>query len=177
MRRRPRPGVAGPGAKGRLTGRQLSVVPGLLDHMDIANCLAVIDQLCAREFPAEHGRTDVGTGGPGYLTAALETSGDFHEDDGTEREETEAQFEADRDALGERLAERWGPADAFGLAGVFLRTLAGEEIPEPWGTLASHVPDVQVWRAEDRWIALGVSQWDGELPFRLLAVVTSTDPP
>ncbi|MEU1402935.1 hypothetical protein ABZ471_11330 [Streptomyces sp. NPDC005728] len=146
--------------------------------MDIANHLAVIDRLCAREFPAAHDRTDVGTGGPGYLMAELQTSGDFYEDDGTEREETEALYEADRDALGERLAERWGPADVFGLAGVFLRSVAGEELAEPWGTLASHVPDVHLWRAESgRWVALGVSQWDGELPFQLLAVVTETGPP
>ncbi|MFI1071102.1 hypothetical protein [Streptomyces puniciscabiei] len=146
--------------------------------MDIANHLAVIDQLCDRVFPAEHGRTDVGMGGPGYLIAELRTSGDFHEDDGTEREETEAQYEADRDALGERLAERWGPADVIGLAGVFLRSMEGEDIAEPWGALASHVPDVHLWRSESgRWVALGVSQWDGELPFQLLAVVTETDPP
>ncbi|MEU1706785.1 hypothetical protein ABZ478_15435 [Streptomyces sp. NPDC005706] len=146
--------------------------------MDIANCLALIERLCGREFPPEHGRTDVGTGGPGYLIAAIQTSGDFHEDDGTERETVEAQYEADRDALGERLAERWGPADVFGLAGVLLRSAEGEEAAEPWGTLAAHVPDLHLWRAESgRWVALGVSRWDGEPPFQLLAVVTETDPP
>ncbi|MBJ6637737.1 hypothetical protein H4K36_06995 [Streptomyces sp. DHE7-1] len=146
--------------------------------MDIANCLALIERLCARDFPAEHGRTDVGTGGPGYLIAEIQTSGDFHEDGGAGWETVQAQYEADRDALGERLAERWGPADVFSLAGVFLRTAEGQEAAEPWGTLASHVPDLHLWRAEpDRWVALGVSQWDGELPFQLLAVVTETDPP
>ncbi|MER6036968.1 hypothetical protein ACIRU2_32505 [Streptomyces sp. NPDC101169] len=146
--------------------------------MDIANCLALIERLCAREFPAEHGRTDVGTGGPGYLMAALRTSGDLQGDDGAERETVEAQYEADRDALAERLTERWGPADVFGLAGVLLRSAEGEAAAEPWGTLAAHVPDVHLWRAgPDRWVALGVSRRDGELPCRLLAVVTDTDPP
>ncbi|UXY26188.1 hypothetical protein [Streptomyces sp. HUAS TT20] len=146
--------------------------------MDIANCLAVIERLCAREFPAADGRTDVGTGGPGYLIAELQTSGDFYEDDGTDREETEAQYEADRDALAERLAERWGPADVFSLDSVFRRGMEGEEPAEPWGTLASHVPDVHLWRTQSgRWLALGVSQWDTELPFQLLAVVTETAPP
>ncbi|MFE0512733.1 hypothetical protein [Streptomyces sp. NPDC058964] len=146
--------------------------------MDIANCLAVIERLCAREFPVADGRTDVGTGGPGYLIAELQTSGDFYEDDGAEREQTEAQYEADRDALAERLADRWGPADVFSLEGAFRRGLEGEEPTEPWATLASHVPDVHLWRAEPgRWVALGVSQWDTELPFQLLAVVTETDPP
>jgi hypothetical protein len=146
--------------------------------MDIANHLAVIDRLCAREFPAEHGRTDAVTGGPGYLIAELETSGDFYEEGGTEREETQEQYEADRDALGERLADRWGPADVFSLAGAFARATQGEEVDEPWATLASHVPDVHLWKAPTgRWVALGVSQWDTELPFQLLAVVTAVDPP
>ncbi|WP_250400211.1 hypothetical protein [Streptomyces cellostaticus] len=146
--------------------------------MDIVNCLAVIERLCEREFPAEHGRTDTGTGGPGYLMAELRTSGDFHEDDGTERQTARAQYEADRDALGERLAERWGPADVFGLAGVFLRGAEGEAAAEPWGSLAAHVPDLHLWRVEPgRWLALGVSQWESELPLQLLAVVTETDPP
>ncbi|KOV57095.1 hypothetical protein [Streptomyces sp. MMG1121] len=146
--------------------------------MDITNHLAVIDLLCDREFPAEHGRTDDGTGGPGYLIAELQTSGDFYDDGGSEREETEAQYEADRDALGERLAERWGPADAFSLSSAFERTMTEEDIDEPWATLASHVPDVHLWKAPTgRWVALGVSQWDDELPFQLLAVVTTVDPP
>ncbi|MEU0968302.1 hypothetical protein ABZ357_23735 [Streptomyces sp. NPDC005917] len=146
--------------------------------MDIAKYLAVVEELCAREFPTEHGRIDVGRGGPGYLIAELQTSGDFYEDGGSEREETEAQFEADRDALGERLTERWRPAEPISLFSVFSRSMDGEEIPEPWGTLAPHVVDVQLWQSESgRWVALGVSQWDDELPFQLLAVVTEVDPP
>ncbi|MGY5050317.1 hypothetical protein ACWDE0_32670 [Streptomyces sp. 900105755] len=139
--------------------------------MDIAKCLALIDELCARE-------TDVGTGGPGYLMAALETSGDFYEDDGSEWEETEARFEADRDALGERLGERWGPAQVVGLDSVLERAMDGEDVGEPWAHLCDHVPDVQLWRTDTgRRVGLGVSQWDRELPFQLLAVVTVLDPP
>ncbi|ARP73916.1 hypothetical protein LK07_03930 [Streptomyces pluripotens] len=146
--------------------------------MDIAKCLALIDLLCTEEFPAHRCRTDTGTGGPGFLIAELQTSGDFFEDDGTERAEAEAQYEADRDALGERLAERWGPADVFSLFSVFQRGMEGEETAQPWGTLASHVPDVHLWRVDPgRWVALGVSQWDGELPFQLLAIVTTAAPP
>jgi hypothetical protein len=109
----------------------------------------------------------------------LETSDDFWEDDGTRREETEEQYECDRDGLGERLTARWGPPQAFSLYSVLDRMLRGEEPAEPWASLSGHVPDVQVWRSDEtgRWIALGVSQWDDELPFQLLAVVTDTDPP
>lgn len=147
--------------------------------MDITHWLATIDLLCARDFPAEHGRTDVGTGGPGYHIAELQTSGDFWEDDGTEREETEAQYECDRDGLGERLTERWGAPDVISLESTFERAQDGEDIPEPWASLSSRVPNVQLWRPPEtgRWIALGVSQWDKELPFQLLATVTVTDPP
>jgi len=147
--------------------------------MNIRHWLTTIDLLCTRDFPAEQGRTDVGSGGPGYHIAELQTSGDFWEDDGTEREETKTQFEFDRDGLGERLIERWGAPDVISLAGTFERAGDGEDIPEPWASLSSHVPDVQLWTPpdENRRIALGISQWDKELPFQLLAVVTETDPP
>ncbi|MES4889347.1 hypothetical protein [Streptomyces sp. NPDC096012] len=148
--------------------------------MDIANQLAVIDRLCARGFPAEHGRTDVGTGGPGYLIAPLQSGDDFPEDDGAGREEAEAQYEADRDALVERLTERWGPPRYFSLYSVLERTVEGGDGDgaEPWTGLSGHVPDVHLWRAPetDRWVALGVSRWDREMPLQLLAVVTETDP-
>ncbi|MBL1082938.1 hypothetical protein JK359_13255 [Streptomyces actinomycinicus] len=147
--------------------------------MDIAKCLTLIDLLCAREFPAAHGRTEHGESGPGYHIAALQTSGDFWEDDGTAREETAEQYEADRDGLAERLTERWGPAQYFSLYGVLRRGTEGEHIEEPWAGLSNHIPDVQLWRVpeRDRWVVLGVSQWAGELPFQLLGIVTETDPP
>lgn len=119
-----------------LTQRQLSVVPGLLDRMSITQHLAVIDRLCSEEFPAEPGRSDVGTAGPGYHVAELRTSADFWEDDGTRREETEEQYEADRDALSERLAERWGAPDVFSLWSVLDRSMDGEDLPEPWAVLS-----------------------------------------
>jgi len=57
--------------------------------------------------------------------------------------------------------------------------MEGEDIPEPWADLSSHVPDIHLWQEDERgrWVALGVSQWDKELPFQLLAVVTEIDPP
>ncbi|MEV5144779.1 hypothetical protein AB0L14_10115 [Streptomyces sp. NPDC052727] len=147
--------------------------------MDIAKCLTLIDLLCAREFPSAYGRTEHGESGPGYHIAALQTSEEFWEGDGSAREETEAQYEADRDGLAERLGERWGRPQRFSLYSVLDRTLAGEGVAEPWAGLSGHVPDVHLWRVPEtgRWIALGVSQWDKELPFQLLGIVTDTDPP
>ncbi|MEU1301718.1 hypothetical protein [Streptomyces shenzhenensis] len=147
--------------------------------MDIARHLALIDLLCTRGFPAEHGRTEHGASGPGYHIAELQTSDDFWEDGGAQREETETQYEADRDGLGARLTERWGPPQRISLYSVLERTTLGEDPEELWAGLSGQVPDLQLWRAPgaDRWVALGVSRWNRELPFQLLAVVTDLDPP
>ncbi|MER5193544.1 hypothetical protein ACWD3J_15880 [Streptomyces sp. NPDC002755] len=136
--------------------------------MDIARGLATVDLLCVREFPEE-----------GYLVAELQTSRDFYEDDGTGWEETEDQYDADRDGLSERLADRWGAPHLISLASTLESSVDGEDIPEPWASLSAHVPDLHLWRLPGtaRWIALGVSQWDRELPFQLLLVVTEVAPP
>jgi hypothetical protein len=36
--------------------------------MTIARYLATIERLCSEAFPEEHGRSDVGTGGPGVTS-------------------------------------------------------------------------------------------------------------
>jgi hypothetical protein len=161
-----------------LTHRQLSVSDALLDRMDIAQALAVIDRLWSAPLPRQHARTDTGTAGPGWEVAELETSEDFWEDC-SRREEAREQVECDREALAARLAERWGPPQTFGLYSVLERTMEGEELAEPWASLSGHVVDLTVWRHEEagRWTGLGISQWDAELPFQLLAVVTDQDPP
>lgn len=145
--------------------------------MTTARHLATIDLLRSRPFPGQRGRSDAGDSGPGYHVAELSTSEDFWEDDGTRRELVEEQYEAERDALAVVLGARWGEPHIFSLWSLQERGMEGEEIPEPWSVLAASVPDVHLWRAEERWIALGVSQWDKELPFQLLAVVTEVDPP
>ncbi|MFD0554206.1 hypothetical protein ACFQ0X_37430 [Streptomyces rectiviolaceus] len=165
--------------------------------MSTAEHLAAIDALRSRDFPVERGRSPSGVGGPGYHIAELLTSGDFWEDDGTEWEATSDQYDAERDGLTVLLAERWGAPQMFSLASVFERAQgdgfadadgngddgagedvdAGEDIPEPWDSLSCSVPDLHLWRVDGRWIALGVSQWDKESPFQLLAVVTEIDPP
>ncbi|MGW4564159.1 hypothetical protein ACWEN3_17665 [Streptomyces sp. NPDC004561] len=147
--------------------------------MDIATCLTVIELLCAREFPAGHGGTEHGESGPGFHIAALQTSGDFWEDDGTAWEETAARYEDDRDGLAARLTGRWGPAQQISLRSVLDRALGGEDIEEPWARLSEHVPDVHLWQVpgSGRWVALGVSHGYKELPFQLLGIVTETDPP
>ncbi|WP_406056131.1 hypothetical protein OG462_08815 [Streptomyces sp. NBC_01077] len=135
--------------------------------MTTAGHLAAIDLLRARGFD----------GGPEFHLAELATSEDFWEDDGTRRVIVEDQYEAERDGLAVLLTARWGPARELDLGPVLERSMEGESIPEPWSTLSCHTPDLRLWRADGHWIGLGVSQWDKELPFQLLAVATTVDPP
>ncbi|GHH85107.1 hypothetical protein GCM10018793_51800 [Streptomyces sulfonofaciens] len=151
--------------------------------MSAAPHLATVDLLCAREFPAEHGGSDLGRGGPGYHLAEWAAgggpAGEAEDDAGcTARQAAEEQCEAERDGLTARLTERWGAPQVFGLGGVLLRAMEyGERIPEPWAYLSAHAPDVYLWRADGRWIALAVSRLDPSRPPALLAAVTEVDPP
>ncbi|WP_236244504.1 hypothetical protein [Streptomyces sp. CC210A] len=144
--------------------------------MTTARHLATVDALRLLPFPGQRGRSSMGESGPGYHIAELATSEDLWEDV-SRREQVAEQYEAERDALSALLAARWGEPQVFSLWSVFQRTLEGEDVPEPWAALSNHVPDLHLWRVDGRWAALGVSQWDTELPFQLLAVVTETDPP
>ncbi|MER6995992.1 hypothetical protein [Streptomyces sp. NPDC000410] len=144
--------------------------------MTLARHLATIDLLRSRAFPARSGRSDVGDSGPGFHTAELSTSEDFWEDR-SHMDLVEEQYEAEREALAALLTGRWGEPQTVSLSSLFTRSSEGEEIPQPWDFLSACVPDVHLWRVDGRWVLLGVSKWDTELPYQLLAVVTETDPP
>ncbi|MEU3251061.1 hypothetical protein [Streptomyces sp. NPDC006997] len=141
--------------------------------MNIARCLEAIDRLCSRPFPAEHGWSDVGRGGPGYWLAELAAGA---ADMG---EHTADDVEAYREGIAQRLDARWGAAPPWGTVTLRVRGERGEEIPEPWATVSVLVDEVSLWQdtGTGRWIALGVTdRGDTEAP-RLLTVVTDTDPP
>ncbi|MFE0413740.1 hypothetical protein [Streptomyces tendae] len=146
--------------------------------MNIARHLALVDELCFRPFPAEHGPSDGGTAGPGYFTAVLESSRGLGGRDPGERAPTVEQYEKVRDALYERLARRWGETVPFNLQTVLLRT-EREEIPEPWAGLSAGARVAYVWEAAGtgRWLAVAVADRDGTDEVRLLAVVTQEAPP
>ncbi|MFF3885415.1 hypothetical protein [Streptomyces sp. NPDC001914] len=151
--------------------------------MTIARHLATIDRLCAEDFPTGRGGSVAGSygppGGPGFHVVELERGAGPTGDGHGEREEAE-QYEALREALAQRLADRWGDPEWISLDGVFLRAEQGDErIPEPWASLGSHMRNAQVWRVQEtgRWLALGVSRLGEGQEFRLLAVITETDPP
>ncbi|OAR27247.1 hypothetical protein A8W25_03010 [Streptomyces sp. ERV7] len=145
--------------------------------MTTARHLDVIDLLRVRDFPAERGRSGAITSGPGYHLVELSTSEDFWDDDGSRRVEVQEQYEAECEALAALLSARWGAAQMFSLWSVLTRGMEGEEIAEPWDELSNSVPYLHLWRADGRWVAVGVSQWDTELEFQLMAVVTEVDPP
>ncbi|MFI2717214.1 hypothetical protein ACH5AI_12810 [Streptomyces collinus] len=143
--------------------------------MNIAQHIAVIDELCYRPFPAEHGPSDVGFSGPGHHVAVLEAAAD---NGPAARAVTIDQYEKDRDALYELLASRWGDTDPYNLQTVLLRT-EREEIPRPWAELSACAGVAHLWEVEGtgRWVAVAVGDRDLSREVRLLALVTETDPP
>ncbi|MFD5764534.1 hypothetical protein ACFWIN_01735 [Streptomyces sp. NPDC127049] len=145
--------------------------------MTTTRLLADLDLLRSREFPAGPERSGHVDSGPGFHVAALATSEEFWEDGGSLRELVGDQYEAERDGLAAVLAARWGEPDRMSLWPLQDRCTEGERLPEPWSHLSAHVPDLMLWRVDARWIGLGVSRWDAELPFQLLAVITDVDPP
>jgi hypothetical protein len=165
--------------------------------------LATIDALRERTFPGQRARSSTVVSGPGYHIAELATSQGFWEDDGTARLAAEEEYETECRALSRKLYERWGEPQVMSMWSVRVRSTesdfygdgrddgdrddvehkehgehigTGEE-DQPWLELSIGVPWLELWRAEGKWIGLGVSQQDGELPFQLLAVVTVNDPP
>ena len=142
--------------------------------MNIAQHIALIDELCYRPFPAEHGPSDVGVSGPGHHIAVLEAA----TDDPAARAVTIDQSEKDRDAVYELLASRWGDTDPYNLRTVLLRT-EREEIPRPWAELSACAGVAHLWEVEGtgRWVAVAVGDRDMSREIRLLALVTETDPP
>ncbi|WP_328497777.1 hypothetical protein OHS59_37540 [Streptomyces sp. NBC_00414] len=142
--------------------------------------LATIDELCVRDFPAAHGWSDVGAGGPGYHLVVLETTRGFGTGDRSGREEIADQFAAYREGVSQRLGERWGEAEPKSLAGVFLRSENPDErIPKPWAYLSAYVGHVDLWEADGtgRWVAVGVSEPTEGQEFQLFALVTEVAPP
>ncbi|MFF3751941.1 hypothetical protein ACFYYH_16025 [Streptomyces sp. NPDC002018] len=145
--------------------------------MSTAQRLAVIELLRARPFPAEPGPSEVGASGPGYHLAELARSEGFWDDDGTRRVEDADQYGAEHTALTELLTGRYGEPHRLSLWSLQVRAGEGEEIPQPWRELSDGLRFLHLWRTGGRWIALGLTEDEGEQPFRLIAAVTETDPP
>ncbi|WP_030808961.1 hypothetical protein [Streptomyces sp. NRRL F-2799] len=126
----------------------------------VARHLAAIDRLRTRDLPA---------GGAGHHTVELET--------GREPRRAADDLHALREAIAQRLGARWGEAPPWGQLTVRLRLARGEEIPEPWATLCLRTDELDVWQADDVWLAVGVADRDEADETCLLATVTRTAPP
>ncbi|MFK0120019.1 hypothetical protein [Streptomyces sp. NPDC090994] len=137
--------------------------------MDIARHIALIDELCFRPFPAEHG----------HHLVVLSGSHGLRGGDPAERAATVDQYEKERDAVDARLTERWGESEILNLLTVLLRTERAEEIPEPWTELSARARLAYLWEVAGtgRWVALAVADRDATDEVQLLAAVTEEAPP
>ncbi|WP_329341719.1 hypothetical protein OG866_37445 [Streptomyces sp. NBC_00663] len=128
--------------------------------MDIAKDLALIDQLCARDFPAEHDPYHTAWLGPGDWPDASDCYA----------------YEA---ALVERLTERWGESDRWGTVTLEERIARGEVIPEPWAMLTALAIDVRTWIVSGggRRVTVAVADRDEESRPQLWVGVTRSAPP
>ncbi|MGV9253507.1 hypothetical protein [Streptomyces sp. NPDC003697] len=148
--------------------------------MDIAEYLAVIERLCARDFPVAQGRSDLGSAGPGYFIAELATRHGRGADEaapcGQAVEDAHALKEAVSQVLDVRRGRHQPPWSMLTLR---VRAERGEEIPEPWSTVSVRTDEVDLWEpdASGRWVGVGVADRDEDDGIQLLAVVTETDPP
>lgn len=146
--------------------------------MSTARYLALIDLLRAQEFPAQRGRSDTGFSGPGYHTAKLSAADQPGDDDAAQVVEMREQCVAEHDALLAVLGAKWGAHQVFSLWSLLERSIAGEEIPEPWEELSVKFDSLHVWRADGQWIVVGLALGKADEPsYELMAVVTEVDPP
>ncbi|MEV4945758.1 hypothetical protein [Streptomyces sp. NPDC053755] len=143
--------------------------------MTLAQHLAALDLLRARALPQEgYHLAELAVDGPS-ADDLHDPSHDLYEDRHDDLHEEQAR--AEWDALALVLTGRWGPPRVVELSPLLGRYAAGDAIPGPWDLLCTSVPDVRLWRAEDRWVALGLVRGGDGAGFRLVACLMVTDPP
>ncbi|MFD3655000.1 hypothetical protein ACTU45_15995 [Streptomyces sp. 24-1644] len=145
--------------------------------MTTAHHLRLIDGMRARDFPAERTPSGSGVSGPGYHTAFLHADDEHWGSDETARLEHRAQCLAEHDALITLLTLRWGEPELVSLWSAQARMMAGEEMAEAWADPVAGCEYLQLWRIEERWIAIGLHLEDGGPGCELSVLVTVIDPP
>lgn len=144
--------------------------------MTSAHHLRLIDGMRTRDFPTERIWSGSGVSGPGYHTVSLH--GDAGQgDDEAARLEHRAQCLAEHDALLTLLTGRWGEPQVISPWSAQQRMIAGEEIAEPWREAVVRCAVLQLWRIEDRWIAMGLCMEEEGPGCELCVLVTDVDPP
>ncbi|MFB7009868.1 MULTISPECIES: hypothetical protein [unclassified Streptomyces] len=147
--------------------------------MTTAHHLRLIDGMRTRDFPAERIRSGSGVSGPGYHTASLHADADHWDDDEDEvgRLEHRVQCLAEHDVLLTLLTNRWGEPQTISLWSAQERMMTGEEIPEAWAETVAGCEHLELWRIEDRWVAMGLCLEEEGPGCELSVVVTEIDPP
>ncbi|MEU5719260.1 hypothetical protein AB0G71_26525 [Streptomyces sp. NPDC020403] len=155
--------------------------------MTTAHHLRLIDGMRAREFPAGRVASGSGVSGPGFHTAYLygedkpwgeEREGvDQGDVDEAEQVVRRAQCLATHDALLTLLSLRWGPPQVVSLWSAQERMMAGEVITEPWVGPVASGEYLQLWRVEDRWVAVVLYEQVEGPGCELSVLVTEIDPP
>ncbi|MCF2526961.1 hypothetical protein [Yinghuangia soli] len=133
--------------------------------------MGVVETLLLRPFAERPYRAGEASGGPGWHMVDLEVSRDFWED--SERDQIEVvwdQYEDKARRLAGVLDGRHGAHRVVALAPYFERGMEGEDVPEPFDDLSNFVVRLHVWTIGDRWLGVGVGQYDKELPIQLVAV-------
>ncbi|MET9594665.1 hypothetical protein ABZY45_27640 [Streptomyces sp. NPDC006516] len=145
--------------------------------MTTAHHLRLIDGMRTRDFPLERLPSGSGVSGPGYHTAILHGEDSQEEGDEADRVEHRARCLAEHDALITLLTLRWGEPQVVSLWSAQERMMAGEAIAEPWSEAVASCEYLQLWRAEDRWIAVVLHTEDEGPGCELGVLVTVVDPP
>ncbi|MEE1738222.1 hypothetical protein [Streptomyces sp. BE147] len=145
--------------------------------MTTAHHLRLIDGLRTKGFPAERIPSGSGVSGPGYHTASLHSDEECWDDGEAGRLEHRAQCLAEHDALITLLTSRWGEPQMVSLWSAQERMMAGETIPEPWADPVAGCEYLQLWRIEDRWVAMGLFLEEDGPGCELTVLVTVIDPP
>lgn len=144
--------------------------------MDTAQHITAIDLLLHRAFPARRSCSAVVESGPGFHVAELRVSEALWDLDPADVKELREDFQAESEALVAALSLRWGAPEFLDLTGHLERVAMGMPVRPPLDVLCATVPHVRAWRAEGRWIAVGVGQGDrAEQPFQLMVAIGEED--
>ncbi|MFH8410667.1 hypothetical protein ACH4FX_38740 [Streptomyces sp. NPDC018019] len=147
-----------------------------MTNVTTAQHLTAIDILRDREFPAEPVRSAMVESGPGFHVAHLRADEQLWDADPVDVAETAQEYRAELEGLISALCLRWGEPEVLDLAEHLERVAMGMPVRPPLDVLCGQVPRVHAWRADGRWIAVGLGEGDSEMPvFHLLAAVGRAD--
>ncbi|MFH8598050.1 hypothetical protein [Streptomyces rimosus] len=147
-----------------------------MTHATTAQHLTAIDLLRGRAFPAEPVASAMVESGPGFHVAQLRADEQLWDADPADVEETAQEYRAELEGLISALSLRWGEPEVLDLADHLERVAMGMPVRPPLDVLCGQVPRVHAWRADGRWIAVGLGEGEPEMPaFRLLAAVGRAD--